>query len=416
MRKQLEIGMALGLLLAAGPGAEAQSSLLPEQPSHVTPPSSAGGFVLEDGTPVQLRVGRTLSSKEARVGDSVDFEVIHDVTLNGIPVIPTGSLATGKVADVHGKRRMGRGGKLTVLVDSVQLVDGSRASLRSGKQAKGGGHIPVMTMGMAAAGLIYFPVAPAFLFVRGKDSTLLKGTELTAYVDGDFPLERSRVQAAAAAFRTGSASSADSQGQTVGGREQLGEFIGQLPKRTLDADGREGDGVNLAFVGSREVLTSAFERAGWVIADRSTPMALLHAIEKPKSYVAMPMSKLFLFGRRQDYGFEMAEPVSVVKRRHHIRVWQTDSQIDGAPVWAGAATQDIGLEKDSRNLGLTHKIDPDVDGERDFIGSSLMQTHIVSSMTYESPAASVQDAFTATGENFHSDGRILVIVLQADRQ
>ena len=37
-----------------------------------------------------------------------------------------------------------------------------------------------------------------------------------------------------------------------------------------------------------------------------------------KDYLAMPMSTLYLFGRKQDFGFEMAEPIAMVASRHHF--------------------------------------------------------------------------------------------------
>jgi len=77
-----------------------------------------------------------------------------------------------------------------------------------------------------------------------------------------------------------------------------------------------------------------------------------------------------------------------------------------------AATHDIGFEKDQRNGKVTHKIDPAVDGERDNIGASLEKAGKVKSMYYYLPPNPVQDARNATGGGYHSDGRILVLVLQ----
>lgn len=43
--------------------------------------TSTKGFVLEDETPVRLRLNRTISSADAHVGDTVDFEVLDDITV-----------------------------------------------------------------------------------------------------------------------------------------------------------------------------------------------------------------------------------------------------------------------------------------------------------------------------------------------
>jgi hypothetical protein len=49
-----------------------------------------------------------------------------------------------------------------------------------------------MTTAMVATGILFFPAAPLFLFMHGKDMTIPKGTEVTAYVNGDVPLTMSK--------------------------------------------------------------------------------------------------------------------------------------------------------------------------------------------------------------------------------
>lgn len=154
--------------------------------------SSESAFLLEDGTPIKLRLTRTISSASAQVGDRVDFEVLDAVSVNGIVVIPKGSIAWGTVTAAHKKRRMGRGGKLNVNIDSVRLADGERDALRAVNDRKGGGHVGAMTGAMVATGIVFFPAAPLFLFMHGKDITIPKGTEITAYTNGDMTLDPAR--------------------------------------------------------------------------------------------------------------------------------------------------------------------------------------------------------------------------------
>jgi len=40
--------------------------------------------------------------------------------------------------------------------------------------------------------IVFFPAAPLFLFMHGKDITIPKGTEVTAYINGDIPLDPKR--------------------------------------------------------------------------------------------------------------------------------------------------------------------------------------------------------------------------------
>jgi hypothetical protein len=119
----------------------------------------------------------------------VDFDVLEEVKVDGIPVIPKGSLAWGTVTEAQSKRRMARGGKLDVNIDEVRLVDGEKAPLRAVKEVKGGGHTGGMTAGIVATSLIVWPAAPFFLFMHGKDVTIPKGTEVTAYINGDMNLD-----------------------------------------------------------------------------------------------------------------------------------------------------------------------------------------------------------------------------------
>jgi LssY C-terminus len=404
--------LLLVLLLTNCRQAAAQYTFVPERTVTEVAHANSPKLVLEDGTPVKLRTDRTVSSADAHVGDLVDFEVTQDVQVGGYPVIPRGSVAWGRIVKVQGRRRMGRGGTVNIQLEFVQLSDGSRAALYSFKNVRGGGHATAMTVGMAATSLVYLPAAPALLLMRGQDSRILKGTEVTAYVAGNFPLEQPKVQETVVHKSAIAASASDPAHLLPTGPNQLTDLLNFLPRRVLDSQGNEGDAVNLIFLASEQELTTVFEVAGWVLADRSTGIAVVHALEKPKTYVAMPMSKLFLFGRPQDYGYEVAEPVYVVTKRHHVRVWKTDYEVGGLPVWLAAGTHDIGLGGDGRKWGITHKIDPEVDGERDFIAGSFVQTHLVTMISYELPADPVREGTTATGESYHSDGRLLLITVE----
>jgi len=177
----------------------AQSSSPPtpsgqSQPADARANGPSKGFVLEDGTAVTLRLGRSLSSADAHAGDRVDFEVAEEISVNRIVVIPKDSPASGTVITAQKKRRMGRAGKLDVTIDSVQLVDGEKATLRAVKESQGGSHTGIMAGGMVATSLIVWPAAPVFLLMHGKDVTIPKGTEVTAYISGDVKLDPAKFQ------------------------------------------------------------------------------------------------------------------------------------------------------------------------------------------------------------------------------
>jgi hypothetical protein len=176
-----------------------QSSAQPAAPQQTADTSnftSAKGFVLEDSTPVKLRLNRTISSSDSKTGDTVDFEVLQDISVNGTLVVPKGGLAYATVTEAQAKRRMGRAGKLDINIDYVKLVNGDKAALRAVKQVQGGSHTVGMTAGIVATSLVFFPAAPFFLFMHGKDISIPKGTDITAYVNGDMKLDIAKFQPA----------------------------------------------------------------------------------------------------------------------------------------------------------------------------------------------------------------------------
>ncbi len=213
---------------------------------------SKKGFVLEDETPVRLRLNRTISSADAHTGDTVDFETVDDITVNGTLVIPKGGLAFATVTEAQAKRRMARGGKLDMNIDYVKLFSGDKAALRAVKDVKGGGHTGAMVGGMVATAIVFFPAAPFFLFMHGKDISIPKGTEITAYVNGDVKLDLAKFEPPApvnAPAQNTNASGSVENGAPVSAKLQLesdppgadieidGSFVGNTPSDVQVAEG-----------------------------------------------------------------------------------------------------------------------------------------------------------------------------------
>jgi len=195
----------------------------------------------------------------------------------------------------------------------------------------------------------------------------------------------------------------------------LRKDIDGLPRRVNDQFKNLGDMVNFVLIGSEKQVQSALDAANWHVADTDDKKAVVEAAMmtyESKDYLAMPMSTLYLFNRPQDFGYEQAEPIAMVASRHHFRLWKAPFTWNGQTVWVGAGTHDIGFAKDKRNGNVTHKIDPNVDGEKENIGSSLQKGSKVKSMSYYLPLNPVQQAKNATGDGYTSDGRILVVFLQ----
>lgn len=177
----------------AGPQSPAQvPAPVPQSATHAAPTVAKSQSILPEGTPVRMRMNRTVSSADAHVNDNVDFETLDDVTLGDTIVVPKGSTAIGTVTEAVPKRRMARGGKLNMNIDYVRLPSGERLALRGVQEVKGGGHTGAMTGAMVATGIVFFPAAPLFLFMHGKDITIPKGHEVTVYTNTDYDLTKAK--------------------------------------------------------------------------------------------------------------------------------------------------------------------------------------------------------------------------------
>jgi hypothetical protein len=248
---------------------------------------------------------------------------------------------------------------------------------------------------------------------RGDQLKSQLAAAVDIFMEGQFGLDKPAASANGAS--SAASTTASLKLSTAPLDASLRKDIDGLPRRVNDQFKNLGDMVNFVIVGSQKDVQSALDAANWHVADTDNKKAVFEAAletYEDKDYLQMPMSTLYLFGRRQDFGYEMAEPIAMVASRHHFRIWKAPFTWQGKEVWAGAGTHDIGFAKDKRNGSVTHKIDPVVDGERDNIGSSLQKADKVKSLTYYLPPDPVQGAKNATGDGYSSDGRLLVIVLQ----
>jgi len=170
--------------------APATANSAPESPAQAaaTPTGPPQPHTLLDGTPVKLRLSQTISSADAKVGQEIPFEVVEEVKVDDVVVLPKGATAIGTVTECNAKKSMGRAGKLNLNISYARLADQEKVALRATQDNKGGGHVGAMTGAMVATSIVFFPAAPLFLFMKGKDITIPQGTEVTAFVEGDMHL------------------------------------------------------------------------------------------------------------------------------------------------------------------------------------------------------------------------------------
>ncbi len=208
-----------------------------------------------------------------------------------------------------------------------------------------------------------------------------------------------------------------------------------IPLYCVTPDGFVSDPINIGLVGDREQLEAAMIKAGWYVAHKrtiKTMFKMARAILNRQSYVNAPFSSLYLFGRRQDIGFQ--KPIEDnPSHRHHVRFWAC--HLDGPEafhhdvhfwkrfhrprhdnlsrqLWVGAASRDIGIMPIRHNAQLTHMIDPDTNSERDLIVEDLRHSHSVAKTLTERVHAGLSLRNRVLGGVLHTDGKIRICILK----
>ncbi|UFU02921.1 LssY C-terminal domain-containing protein [Ruania suaedae] len=150
-------------------------------------------------------------------------------------------------------------------------------------------------------------------------------------------------------------------------------FIG----RSRTREGLLGDPVNLGLRGTEEQIHTAMLRAGWHRADEvnlESSRRMIVSTLLRRSYPDAPVSPLFLFGRRQNFTYQQEVEGNPAKR-HHVRFWPCPAgwRLPGGKKvdWLAAGTYDTAVGLSHFTLQVTHRIDADIDAERDHILGTL---------------------------------------------
>jgi len=191
-------------------------------------------------------------------------------------------------------------------------------------------------------------------------------------------------------------------------------FIG----RARTADGILADPVNLALRGDRQTLINAMHKAGWTEADPitvQTGLRIVASILRRTSYPSAPVSDLFVFGRKQDLAFQKEVDGNPAKR-HHIRFWSIPKTMylpGGYDVdWVAAATYDDSVGFSLFTLQITHRIDGNVDAERDFVVESIKKAHRVRTTQRIKGFFPGYTHHNGGGDSFFTDGSMVIIDLK----
>lgn len=190
-------------------------------------------------------------------------------------------------------------------------------------------------------------------------------------------------------------------------------FIG----RTRTSDGLLGDPINLAVRGEVEALHQAMDRAGWIEADKITLRSswrIITSTVSRRSYDRAPVSPLFLFGRMQDFAYQQ-EVAGNPAKRHHVRFWRTPegwllpggTRVD----WLAAGTFDRAVGLSLFTLQVTHKIDANIDIERDHVVGTVLGANSDASVERLVDFSTGYHSRNGGGDSIRTDGDLPILNL-----
>ena len=164
---------ALGLIFAVLLHVAAPAMMLTAQAA-----TKAEGteIIVPDGTEFSVVTTEEISSKTATEGDPLNFKVDEDVVVNGQVVIKKDTLVKGVVSDASKSGMLGRGGKLSIKIESTTTVDGQKMKLRASKGKAGDNKT-----GTTVALVVLF--GPLGFLKKGKNATIKQGTKIQVYTD-----------------------------------------------------------------------------------------------------------------------------------------------------------------------------------------------------------------------------------------
>lgn len=192
----------------------------------------------------------------------------------------------------------------------------------------------------------------------------------------------------------------------------LQKLVQSCPMRTMSTDNKPSDLTNLIFLGTQQQVIAAFDEAGWIEADKlglGSAVKVAQATARQSKYSGGPVSTLTLNDKPPDLVFQKS--LDTFAKRHHVRLWKVDKQYGGRDVWVGAATHDIDTTSSRTKTKWSHRIDPHIDRERDWVETDLLFAGTATAyLDVERPAAP-RKAGNATGDEIVTDGKMTVVAL-----
>jgi len=381
------------------------------------------------GTALHVRLAAPIGSYASQVGSPVEAVLIAPVRADGRTILPAGSQISGVVKSV---RRVGLGivhetSSLAIDFNSVTAQGsgpvrmGARlAAVDNGREAvtPGGTIIETRATGtwssraahvarMMALWSVHTDVA-----VFAVKAMLVRVPEPEIYLPSGAELTLMLTEAIAA--RGVEEPEPGPRPLAQEERAELAQVVARLPERTFAPSGRPSDFINLLLIGDGQEIAEAFTAAGWIEARATSFKAGIEdafAVMENRGNPSAPMSPLLVNGASADMSWEKG--LNNLAKRHHVRLWRRGRTEDGRQIWIGAATRDIDFAYMRRGRLMTHRIEAQVDHEREKVAGDLAFTGCVDAQDSLERPGGPRRARNATGDWMETDGRLAVIVMDA---
>jgi hypothetical protein len=378
------------------------------------------------GTTLHLRLLTTVGSYASRTGEQVRAVLIAPVMAGDETLLPEASILSGRVQSV---RRVGLGirhetaslklefsrvtlpnGESFPISARVEQVDNGRERVDQDGNIRGvratrslsyraSGYIRTALKWEVHAAVATWAIKALVMQVPEPEIYYPAGVELTLTLIE--PLVSGVYEESPSAPRR----------LTENERARMDSLIAAVPYQTYaPVSKRPSDPVNVLFVASRDQLAAAFTAAGWTQARPSSfrsGLKGIRAVVEGRGDRAAPMSPLLVNDAEPDMSWEKG--LNDVSKRHHIRIWKHSETWEGEEVWMGAATRDVDFAYLRPGHALTHRIEENVDSERDKVMHDLVFTSCIDVEDSLERPGMPHAATNGTGDRMNTDTHIAVI-------
>jgi len=194
----------------------------------------------------------------------------------------------------------------------------------------------------------------------------------------------------------------------------LGIFKSEQVKYTETLTGQRQEPISFVILAkNQQDFLAIFNSASWQLADIidiNNTYKLVQAALFKKPYETAPMTPSFWNAKTNDFGFEKANETNNARQRHHARFWKTSyTTADDYNIYVGTSSFDEDIK-----WGITHRISPDIDTEREKLFIDLKNTELIKYYSKEKNVNPVLGK-NFTGDQFFTDGNLYLIKLKSTK-